>query len=367
MANSLIYIPDISGFTAFVNATEINHAQHIISELLEIIIDSNRLDLQVAEIEGDAVLFYKHDHVPAIYDLLTQSEETFIKFHEHLKRYEVERVCNCGACSSASNLGLKIIAHGGEIGFTKVKDSVKPFGPTLVSAHRLLKNELNLREYVLITKQVADSTPDSSGKMVDWAEEQNATSTIDGQLVSFGYYSMEELHKKVRPPQQSVTPEKISNPVMRSVLVDRPLYMVFEIVTNLDFRLSWNTDTKELIYEQGKLNRVGTKHRCLFINGFADIETITNDFGSESLVYGEKLTGVPLMRDVSVYYILEGEDDKTRLRVEIHYHVVPILGWVIIPLLRYRMGKIVNKAINAIKEVCENMPELQYPGQAKVD
>ena len=55
----LIFIPDISGFTRFVNQTEIEHSRYIIEELLETIINSNQLGLKVSEIEGDAILFYK--------------------------------------------------------------------------------------------------------------------------------------------------------------------------------------------------------------------------------------------------------------------------------------------------------------------
>ena len=53
---ALIYIPDISGFTKFVTQTEISHSNHIIAELIEIIINANDLNLQISEIEGDAVL-----------------------------------------------------------------------------------------------------------------------------------------------------------------------------------------------------------------------------------------------------------------------------------------------------------------------
>jgi hypothetical protein len=38
-SDALIFIPDISGFTEFVTFTEINHAKHIIEELLSVIID----------------------------------------------------------------------------------------------------------------------------------------------------------------------------------------------------------------------------------------------------------------------------------------------------------------------------------------
>src|SRR6185436_3573805 len=59
LPGALILIPDISGFTGFTGATEIDHAAHIITELLELIVASNETDFTLAEIEGDAVLFYR--------------------------------------------------------------------------------------------------------------------------------------------------------------------------------------------------------------------------------------------------------------------------------------------------------------------
>ena len=55
---------DISGFTRFVNETEIDHSRLIIQELLEILINSNQIGLEVSEIEGDAILFYKFGESP---------------------------------------------------------------------------------------------------------------------------------------------------------------------------------------------------------------------------------------------------------------------------------------------------------------
>ena len=56
-----LYIPDITGFSKFVNETEMLHGQEIISALLEIIIDSNHLAMDIYEIEGDAIFFYNYD------------------------------------------------------------------------------------------------------------------------------------------------------------------------------------------------------------------------------------------------------------------------------------------------------------------
>ena len=59
MITATILIPDISGYTEFLTQTEIKHSSHIINELLEGIIASNRLGFHLSEVEGDAILFYK--------------------------------------------------------------------------------------------------------------------------------------------------------------------------------------------------------------------------------------------------------------------------------------------------------------------
>ena len=69
---ALIFIPDISGFTEFITQTEIKHSNHIISELIEIILSANRLNLTVSEIEGDAVLFYRKGEPPTLRQLIEQ-------------------------------------------------------------------------------------------------------------------------------------------------------------------------------------------------------------------------------------------------------------------------------------------------------
>ena len=61
----LLLIPDISGFTQFVSEVEISHSKHIVSELLELLIDSNKLNLDLCEVEGDALFYYKQGDIPA--------------------------------------------------------------------------------------------------------------------------------------------------------------------------------------------------------------------------------------------------------------------------------------------------------------
>ena len=150
-AQSTLFIPDISGFTKFVTDTEIEHGQNITTALLEEIIKSNYLDFIVSEIEGDSVLFYKSNDKLNIEELLKLSLHIFRKFHEKRIELNSSTQCNCGACSSITNLTLKFIVHSGDVRSTKISNFVKLYGKDVILVHRLLKNNINENQYILFT------------------------------------------------------------------------------------------------------------------------------------------------------------------------------------------------------------------------
>jgi Protein of unknown function (DUF2652) len=142
VTTALLFVPDISGFTQFVQATEIEHSRHIIEELLEQLIEANTIGLQVSEVEGDAILFYRFGHPPTAEEFFQQIQKMFVTFHSHLRLYETQRICQCGACMSAQNLTLKVVAHYGHIIQSHIKEHVKLFGQDVITVHRLLKNDI---------------------------------------------------------------------------------------------------------------------------------------------------------------------------------------------------------------------------------
>src|SRR6476659_2477883 len=151
----LLFIPDISGFTKFVNETEIDHSRLIIQELLEILINANQVGLEVSEIEGDAILFYRFGDAPELEALYRQVEKMFCEFHKNLIVYESRRFCQCQACMSAIDLTLKVITHYGEFTGYTVKNFNKLIGKDIIVAHQLLKNDIDQHEYWLITDPLA--------------------------------------------------------------------------------------------------------------------------------------------------------------------------------------------------------------------
>jgi hypothetical protein len=130
--SGLLFIPDISGFTDFVNETEVDHSRYIIQELLETLINSNNLQLQVSEIEGDAILFYRFGQLPTMKELYAQVQMMFENFHRALKYNSARRICQCNACKKADSLTLKVITHTGEFSNYTVKEFNKLIGKDVI-------------------------------------------------------------------------------------------------------------------------------------------------------------------------------------------------------------------------------------------
>nr|AUN35658.1 hypothetical protein [uncultured bacterium] len=123
----------------------------IIQELLEILVSSNDIGLEISEIEGDAILFYKFGDPPSLEDIYRQVEKMFCEFHKSLLSYEQHRYCQCKACADTIDLTLKVITHYGEFTGYNVRQFNKLIGKDIIVAHQLLKNDIELHEYWLVT------------------------------------------------------------------------------------------------------------------------------------------------------------------------------------------------------------------------
>lgn len=260
---ALLFVPDISGFTQFVQATEMAHSRHIIEELLETLIEANDLGLQVSEVEGDAILFYRFGPAPTAEAFFQQVQKMFVTFHGHLRLYETQRICQCGACTSAPTLTLKIVAHYGPITQSHIKEHVKLFGQEVITVHRLLKNDIPHHEYALFTQALGDAWPQAATPA--WAQREAGSQAYDVGRVNYGYVPLVPLRRLVPEPRV----EDFSIPGVTVQLfscehvVQAPLGLVFEVVSDLPTRLHWVQGAKDVEMRQQHLNRLGTKHRCV--------------------------------------------------------------------------------------------------------
>jgi hypothetical protein len=157
---ALLLIADIGGYTKFMTVHRINlaHAQHVVAQLLEAVIDAAEPTYALAKIEGDAAFFYaklsdtpKDGELSAFSERVVKIRQAFLDRREEMA---INRVCTCDGCVQAGDLTLKFVAHLGEIVLQKVKRYTELAGVDVITVHRFLKNSVQIREYVLMSAPV---------------------------------------------------------------------------------------------------------------------------------------------------------------------------------------------------------------------
>ncbi|MDX1285422.1 MAG: DUF2652 domain-containing protein [Draconibacterium sp.] len=351
--STLLFIPDISGFTEFVHSTEIKHSRHIISELLEIIVNCDQLGMHVSEIEGDAVLCYKDD-IPTLAELVQQCETTFKNFHSHLKRYDTERICRCGACETASNLSLKFFIHSGEVEKIKVRDHEKLHGSDVILVHRLMKNSINSSEYILFSEAVSNSF--SNSETPSWFKLNDGTDSYDSLgKVKYHFAELGSLHTDIPTGKSISFPELSSERISVDVEINAPLSIVYENFTNFEKRLEWNQEIKDIILQDDKkFNEAGALHTCLVGNNMLDIETIGRLEDNDKIIYGERLNKFSVIRDLITIFTFEKHGQKTHVSAEIDFKIRSVFKWFLKPLIKKKLLQQNNNGFIKLKEVSES-------------
>lgn len=156
----LLMIADISGYTKFMVSSdvEIEHSQHVISELIQAIIRQVEIPLEVSKLEGDAIFLYAKKDSDALSweDIRKVTGRKlmlfFEAFHEKLQELASHTSCTCGACSNLHTLKLKIVVHSGEALFYRIHHFNELSGMDVILVHRLLKNSAVTNEYLLMTE-----------------------------------------------------------------------------------------------------------------------------------------------------------------------------------------------------------------------
>ncbi len=258
----LLFIPDISGFSRFVTETEIGHSQLIIQELLEILINANHLGLEISEIEGDAILFYKFGDPPALREIYKQVEKMFVAFHKNLISYEHRRYCQCEACISAINLTLKVITHFGEFTGYNVKNFSKLIGKDIIVAHQLLKNDIPQHEYWLVTQNLLAN--EETLDFASWMQWNSSTKVTEGGEIPFQYTQLGQLRNQI--PTESpkhVDIENMSNIFSVERSYDTDIITLFHATGDFRYRHRWQEGVTSVEEFNHFLPRIGMKCRCV--------------------------------------------------------------------------------------------------------
>lgn len=347
----LLFIPDISGFTRFVTEMEIDHSRHIIEELLEILINANSIGLEISEIEGDAILFYKYGDPPDLQIIYKQVEAMFCEFHRAIAAYEYGRLCQCKACRAAVDLTLKVVTHYGEFTGYTVKNFSKLIGKDVIVAHQLLKNDIDQHEYWLVTKQLLQDKPPLG--LAQWMTWDSSAKKTDTGEIPFQYTQLTPLKNEI-PPEAPSDFELKARKKMISVSreYETTINKLFYTAGHFELRNRWQEGVKGIDQVSHYLPRVGTKHRCVLQNGQVVMFTSNFSFGPEKIVYAE----TDEKKRASTYFVFEKvNDDKARLTLDLYLRKNPLLQAMFRLTMKKKMEDNFTKSLsnleNLLKEV----------------
>jgi hypothetical protein len=150
-----LVLADISGFTAFVTATELEHGAEVTGVLLADVMAALSPPLEIQELEGDAVFALGPD-AGEDRRLIEAFDRAFAAFGERRREIASDASCACRACRGVLGLSLKLIVHHGSFMRQVVRGRSRVAGPDIILAHRFLKNDVEPATYVLFTEAAAE-------------------------------------------------------------------------------------------------------------------------------------------------------------------------------------------------------------------
>lgn len=190
LKHAALVLVDISGYTQFLRHHNLTllHAEEIITQLLESVIDAAEYPLTLNKLEGDAAFMVadmgeESEHPKAAQDIFNQSLKFFTAFHQKVEELNYDTsFCSCEACSNIKQLKLKALLHHGEVVFKKFRQFEEVAGEDVILIHRLLKNRVEADEYLLLTRSfdaLLEKSPDAEKETLIEKYEDGSEVEID--------------------------------------------------------------------------------------------------------------------------------------------------------------------------------------------
>ena len=155
---AVLLIADIGGYTEYMqfHRSVLGHAEAATSRMLGRVINAAR-GFDLIEIEGDAAFLSRDEGGLSSPDTLEAVTSAAVAMHGafHRERQLVQlNMCPCGSCKQTEALKLKFVAHVGEVATQTIKRRKKLVGLDVIHVHRMLKNPVDVPEYLLVTDEL---------------------------------------------------------------------------------------------------------------------------------------------------------------------------------------------------------------------
>jgi hypothetical protein len=260
-----LLIADISGYTGYLAAVELDHAQDILADLIGTVVTALRPGFRLAKLEGDAAFVVAPSDKLDGSLLLDTIERCYFGFRRRRRDVRQATSCECRACVRIPDLNLKFVVHHGLALRQRVAGSEELLGSDVIIVHRLLKNEvverLGIGAYALFTQAATDAMtidPAALGMqpLAETYEHIGEVSTWVHDLER--RWQEEEARQRV-----FVSPEESA--FTTSASTTAPPQVAWEFLTVPGRRAGWQTGVTEVLLVDSPGNRraVGSRIHCM--------------------------------------------------------------------------------------------------------
>ncbi|MCZ6506208.1 MAG: DUF2652 domain-containing protein [Actinobacteria bacterium] len=134
-----LLLADITGYTDYLAGTELMHAQDVLADLLETLVNDVEPTFKLSKLEGDAAFAYATSTSPNASMIMDTVETAYFGFRKRLRDIVHSTTCECNACLLIPSLDLKFLLHQGEYVVREIAGSEELTGPDVILVHRLAK------------------------------------------------------------------------------------------------------------------------------------------------------------------------------------------------------------------------------------
>ena len=309
-------IADISGYTSFLAAAELDHAQDIIADFMDTVVKGLRPPFRLAKFEGDAAFVYAVTEKVDGSLLQDVIESAYFEFRRRMRDVKQASVCECKACVAMGDLDFKFVVHHGEMVKQKMGGREELAGRDVILVHRLLKNTVSEkvggRAYALYSDACVQSMgidPAAQGLI-----EHHETIDIIGDVKLWLRDLKDAWEKENERTRAEVT--RADGYVTWDFDIPAPRPIVWEHFTVPGQRQKW-WPTDAIIEKSGNGRRgVGTENHCMHGKD-AIIEEVLDWRPVDYLTVSNLLPIPGSPKVVTTYAMADRPDGTTHLEIRV--------------------------------------------------
>lgn len=233
-----LILSDITGYTAYLSKSELDHAQGTLGDLLTAMIDNTLPPQVISKLEGDAIFSYAPAGSFSNGHIIVESiENIYFAFRHALRRININTTCPCQACINIPSLDLKFFIHYGEYFIQKLGIQEELVGSDVNLAHRLMKNSVTkdtgMEAYAMYTQAAIDALDISnlSDSMIKHAEEYEHLGKVDTYIADMHkVWEGDESRRRV-----AIEPEDAL--FVREEKIEYEAALVWQVITDPKYRV----------------------------------------------------------------------------------------------------------------------------------